>query len=247
MKARLRRFALLLGIACLAGLGLAGCASRQFEQHIFAATELEGQNPVVKFYRISIKAKARNMKTSYQAGFYDADAVRSLFGEVRKQEDESGTLQQAGTLTLELEGNRWSVVNQDTLFTIVYGADATAIATQIQAFANSDANAAAFSRLLGAVIAGDAFLEIDEVKAESLDLATKKKIAAERLNTLAATLDGGETPAEELEQELRTTAVLLANIVGPTAGIPRIPDAADAAALRAFIERITDALLQQSA
>ncbi len=189
--------ALLLALACSSGCY--GVSS----SHYFAMADLNAPDRELTFYRITIKASSFLTTSQYNAGFYDANALHQLFGEVKSptppapvevpKKTDSGTTGsatkgrpvptavtpsappvatptttatttnasslQAGTVQLEcdVKGNCRVNGGANDRFTVIYGANADAVADQIRAFADSDSTGKQIASLLAASVSADVF------------------------------------------------------------------------------------------
>jgi hypothetical protein len=147
-----RRIVVLLGVFTVFLL-LGGCGSAS-TQYYFAAADLNapGDDPELTFYRVTFDANSFLEKATLTQGFYDAEALHQLFGEVKKPSEgesaadpenaaDNGTeTVKSGEYTLQFDPKlgTWRVVDHRDRFTIVYGANADKMAKQVQAFADSD-------------------------------------------------------------------------------------------------------------
>src|SRR5207248_2097652 len=71
-------------------VALMGCTSTQTTRFHVAVANIDQEDPELKFYRVTIRAKASNVSAALQTGFYDANAVRELYGEVRTNAPSAG-------------------------------------------------------------------------------------------------------------------------------------------------------------
>jgi hypothetical protein len=196
-------------------LSLAGCSGVS-TSHYFAVADLHAPNPELTFYRVTIKANSVFTTSEYTAGFYSADALHQLFGEVQKP-DSQAKIDSSNTsdpLTSKSEGSKktdpsvtkvGSVVPPGTLqlacdargnckvgggandrFTVIYGANADAIAEQIRLFADSDNTGKQIGSLFAASAAGDAF---ERTAAADQNTEQAKKNAAALAKQLKAFVD----------------------------------------------------------
>ena len=117
-------------------LSFTGC-SGVWTQHYFAMVDLDDPNRDLSFYRVTVNAESFLTTSQYSSGFYDAEALHQLFGEVKKPEANggkagSGTLQ-AGALQLMCNARgQCQVGGTNDRFTMIYGTNADAIADQIR-------------------------------------------------------------------------------------------------------------------
>jgi hypothetical protein len=214
------------------------------QTHYLAAANLDAKPPTLKFYRINIKAKATNKNAEFQSGYYDANALRSLFSEVTK--DASGTGQKdarPGTYNMTFKDGKWQKVNQESLFTVYFGADASKMAGQVSAFADAEATGRDFGRLFGAAVLGDKYLKIEEVNSAAVDRDLKLKALAAGLREISADLKQNNPQGDALSEKILTATLLIANVLGPNVGLPAIPQQADVAALTEYFNKIVAALV----
>jgi hypothetical protein len=192
-----KQFALLAVFAGTVFLSLfaSGCSSTQVSRFHVAVADVNDPNPKVKFYRITIQAKASNVHATLQSGFYDANAVRQLYGEVRNSGTDSPTSDQVGVhqYVYNSFAKVWEPLEDKELFTVVYGVDAKAIASEIQAFAASDQAGTQFARLLAGASIGDTYNTV---------LAAEQKEAKARanVNALADALAAKKDSLDKLDQ-----------------------------------------------
>ena len=62
--------------------GIAGCFGVS-QEHYFAVADLNSPDRELTFYRVKISATSRLTTSQYTSGFYDADALHQLFGQVK--------------------------------------------------------------------------------------------------------------------------------------------------------------------
>jgi hypothetical protein len=191
----------------IAALALSGCSGVS-TGHYFAVVDLDDPNSELTFYRVNINADSFLTTSQYSSGFYDADALHQLFGEVKTQES-TGTKSQngksapatngAGTLsagTLQLMCNAkgsCEVGGANDRFTVIYGANADAIADQIRVFAENENTGKQIASLLAASAAADTFertvaaeQNTEQVKTSATALAKQLKSLAEDIGTAKA-------------------------------------------------------------
>lgn len=208
-----------LSIAALAVAFLAaGCGSTQRMRLHVAVADVDDPNPTIKFYRVNIRARSSNVKTDLQTGYYDANAVRKLYGEVKKPAEPGTAPSKVGTHQFVYNGRngRWEPMSEDQLFTVVFGADAKAIAAEIKTFAESDQTGQQMARLIAAAAGRDVFIEA--VAAEQLESQQRAKVKAlytalKERKAEADKLDDSVTP-EKLGQLLLKTAQEAARQLG---------------------------------
>src|SRR5262249_50191186 len=170
---------------------LTGC-SGVWTQHYFAMVDLDDPNRDLTFYRVTINADSFLMTSQYSSGFYDADALHQLFGEVKRTDAAvgkpgSGTLQ-AGTLQLMCSARgQCEVGGANDRFTMIYGANADAIADQIGVFADSDNTGKGIAALLASSASADAF---ERITAAEQTTAQVRKNAAALATQLKSLTDG---------------------------------------------------------
>lgn len=164
-----------------------------------AVADIDSPDPEVKFYRITIRAKSSNVKTDLQTGYFDANAVRRLYGEVKKPAESASAPSKAGTHSFYYNSRKkqWEPANDDQLFTVVFGADAKAIAAEIKTFAESDETGQQIARLMAAAAGREYY--IDAVAAEQVSSQEKAKVAA-----LATALKSSSEDAEKLKPDTLT-------------------------------------------
>lgn len=165
-----------------------GCQTSQSTRYYFAAASMDDANPTVKFYRVTVSGCSFNSRAEMQTGWYDAAALHDLFGQV------SGISAEANgkrSCMMEYDGaeSAWKVVDGDKRFTVIYGANADALADQVRLFAESDAAGAAFGQLLAGALAGRNF-ETGAIAERNLAVARKANAdIAAKLKEIAGKLD----------------------------------------------------------
>jgi hypothetical protein len=230
--------------------------------------DLNAPERELAFYRITINASSFLTTSQYNAGFYDANALHQLFGEVKspsppaavvdtKKTDTgatgsattSGTVPstpppsaptpptpamtttttnasslQAGTVQVEcdVKGNCKVNGGANDRFTVIYGANADAVADQIRAFADSDSTGKQIASLLAASASADVF-ERTSAADQMTDQAKQNAAAlAKDLKSLADQIAKATSP--DAARKLLLRAVQLAS---QRAGSSTIFDAAD--------------------
>jgi hypothetical protein len=167
-----------------------------------AADLADSDHPKLTFYRITIKANSVNTTSSYQSGFYSATALHQLFGEV-KQPTASSDSANLGTgsgefqILLDPQTGLPSRVTQNDRFAVMYGANADAVAQQIQAFAEASDT----GDQIGAVLAASIGAPLQQQLAIATQSAQAKQKAqttlAQQLTALAGQLSAAnQTPAQ---------------------------------------------------
>ena len=194
-KAR-TRIALLLTPVLMSGF--LGCAYTQYQRHYFTGADIEASDPEIKFYRTTIHAKSRNTNSHIHMGMHDANAVRQLYGALPDPSVDSSA-GMAGSGPRQFRWNEatrsWQIVD-DQVFTVIYGADATAIANQIGMFAQSLEDGDAMARLMGAAVYGDLYEEVKALEAEQTSRSDEDKTIGDGLKAIADGLpDSGGTQA----------------------------------------------------
>lgn len=144
-------------------------------KHYFATVDLDDPERSLTFYRVTIDASSFLTTSEYSAGFYDVDALHQLYGEVKKPESAavkngeapkagSSVTQppptpQAGTIQLKCDarGTCNEVGGANDRFTVIYGANADAVAQQIKLFAENENTGKQIAALLAASTSADAF------------------------------------------------------------------------------------------
>jgi len=230
-------------LACAAAFVLCACVTSTRARHYFAAADVDDGRPVLKFYRITIRARSVNINSTYNAGFYDADGLRALFGEPTA--DGATKAGSPGYYRLVPTESGAFAVEQPSLFAVMYGADAQAIARQVEDFANSKETGDQMARLLGAAVAGDLYAEVEEVEAENVDLRARKAIARGRLEEIARRLEAGEaTDTPRIQALLREAAAVLATAAGSPIGLPELPGSSSPEGTLLLFDPLTQGALQ---
>lgn len=229
--------ALLVILACMGG-----CQTKNSQRLYFAAVDTDEQDPDLKLYRVTVSARSRNMKADYRSGFYNAQAVREFYGEVAPPGTgvNPAATPNAGLHTLAYDPvtHSWQLIN-NSLFTIYYGADASALAKQVSLFADSMEDGKVFGKLLGAALAGRSYLE-----AQNADIATKaEKAKADAMATLMKKLAGTINTAQSSDASIDGAVKELARTLAADLGLPDPTASGGTGDLTAFIalaaQRIT--------
>ena len=179
-----------------------GCASTHSSMRLHVAVaDVDSANPEIKFYRVTIDAKSSNKKATLQTGYYDADAVRQLFGEVKKKDVASASSPRSGghSFVFDVTSGNWRPLEESELFTIIFGADAKSLAAEIDLTASSNETGEEMGRLLAAAAGGGAFVEA--VAAEKISAEQRNKV-----QTLANSLKN-TAKAENLKDDVTADAL----------------------------------------
>lgn len=208
MAQLLARFAL---VACLL---LAGCAtSQEMQIHLAAANvDRDDANPTVKFYRLTIKGSSTNTKSNLETGFYDAAALRTLYGDVGKEGIAGTTDRSVGSIMLryDKDNKTWQGLPSNELFTIIYGADADSIAKAVSTYGKSQKVGEALGRLIARSAGDDQSKEA--VAAEQTQADTAKDAVALAGATKTAS-DNLKAAAEGEDAAQRTPATVRAELL----------------------------------
>lgn len=184
----------------------AGCNQASMTSY-FAAADLDEKEPVLKFYRVKVTGESRMSRTNLQTGFYDASALQSLFGMVTPKDTAGNTktLSDPSSVVLEYDpvSGRVKQIEQNQRFTILYGSNADAIASQISAFSQSQTTGQAMARIIGAAAGQEAYTGLisaqgDAEQAEKANAAAHKALT-DAANGIAAG-DGATTRKRKLVQ-----------------------------------------------
>lgn len=200
---RHRRTTLLLFVALLG----ASCASSTMRFH-FAAVDPAAENPVLDFYRVTVEASAGNSRSEFQTGYYDADALHQLYGQVSEAKtSQSGEKTPVSQVVVQFDPatGRYQILQQDHRFTVVYGTNADAVAQQIGAFASAEETGGIMGSLMAAAFGRDSF----EALYSARDTAAVKDEAA---TALKAELDGAASSVEGLPADDQLEASVQAKI-----------------------------------
>jgi hypothetical protein len=249
---RVARLALIGAMLVCGASGLTGCQSAQ-TQYIFATADLDDHSPTPKltFYRVKFDGSARNVKASYQAGFYDADALRQLFGEVSKPSDAAKEVRKNPTgsylLRYDEETKKWVVVDDGQRFTIMYGANSDAMASQVQAFADSDDVGKQMGSLLAASAGAGTFQAAEQVKQKVKVETDANKALSDKLTASAAKI-ADTAVSDDVRKALLVSAQDAAKAANVTlTSLPADPSKlADTAAIDAAVKAVEDELSKLS-
>ena len=186
-----------------------GCAMRSENRIHLAVADVDSTNSTLKFYRVTVKAKSSNKNAALQTGFFDANAVRDLFGEVKKPETSNESVSIKGGSSIgsysfryDPATERWELIPPNHLFTILFGADAKALAQVIKTYASSDETGVLLGRLLAGTSNNEVAVEAisaeqmsEQMRAKAQDLASAIKAANDKISSTTIKPD-------ELAQEL---------------------------------------------
>lgn len=211
-----------------------GCASTQYQQHYLAAADIEDEDPTLSYYRVTSKAKVNNKEMEFLAGFYDANAVRQLYGQVGPAPG-GNTHSVRGTsgptaISYDPETGTWQPFNEQ-VYTIIYSADASAIAKQIKHFATSETVGKQLGSLMASAVVGDELVEAEDREAEIS--AAKTRLGA-NVQKQAETIVANTTPEAKaaILAAMRELALELTRINGgATVAVPN-----DLSALASYIK-----------
>jgi hypothetical protein len=165
---------------------IAGCTKSEMTYH-FAAADLAEANPHLTFYRLTIKGCSGAETSHLQTGYYDANALHELFGEVSDKSSGSGVQTspdqtRVGEVLVEIDpaSKRARIVQQNERFAVLFGTNADTMAQQIGAFADSDQTGDAMASLLAAAAGRDKFDALANAKqsAEEKDLSRSHLVDA---------------------------------------------------------------------
>lgn len=176
----------MLAFVCATTLLFGGCISTHTQTRYFAVVPLDEKDPPIEYYRIRIKGTSVNGKSELLTGFYDRDAVRSLYGEMPKRGSSLNSVKDNSSgeyrLVFDPAANNgegaWELGESDEVYTVIYGVNTDLIADQIKSFAANEENGKAFGRLLGAAVSGDIYLENVELKQQMEGLKSEAEAAA---------------------------------------------------------------------
>lgn len=236
------------GIAMLGcAFVLSGCITSQHDELIFAAADLDDPNPDLKFYRVKIDARAVNNETNLQTGFFDADAVRGLYGEVPVTRSDADPFLGTGVASQQLffdsGTGKWEPVENE-VFTVVYGADASVMASQIQDFATALNTGDTLGRLLGAAVAGDLYADTRDATQKNAANKEAMALTAGQLDDIASGV--GATPvAATAQAELLKAATTVAKALAKLSGIPQADVPTTLPGLETFIRQQVDRFLAE--
>ena len=161
----------------------------------FAAANVDAQDPNVTLYRVRVEADTTNSKSSLLSGFYDTQALRSLYGEVTKPATPAPAGQTVGTYQVVFRNGRWQLVDPAQLYTLVFGPDSKSIAQLIKSYAENSEMGAQFGGLLAAATNPEAVRTAGEIDAQEGALTADRRELAAALTALAEPLDPTATDA----------------------------------------------------
>lgn len=215
------RRGILIATGCILSLSLIGCITSHYQRFYFAAADLDETYPELKFYRITIRGKARNVQADLHTGWYDVATLQDLYGQAPQWKDRPKDRAPEGAgqyqLIYDPASQSWSFVDNNKRFTVIYGADASALAGQARLFGESQQNAQGFERLFAAVAGGQAHIQAIEDEQEAADLRAQVSSTAKNLNALAAKIESDDsltTTPLALRKTLLQAAQMGANAIG---------------------------------
>lgn len=210
----------------LSMIALTGCARTQ-SRYYFAAADLDdsSRDPSLTFYRVTVTGESFGAKASLQQGFYSADALHQLFGEVSNTASTNSTDSTATTVKLPGSNGTFRLVydkntgtwtsTADTLWTVFYGANADKMAQQVQAVADSNSIAGALTALIGGQIkpAPPANSDVTKLKQQAAAAQKSASTLADDLTNIEKEINPNATP-----QQLRLNLLTAANEVMKSLG-----------------------------
>jgi hypothetical protein len=195
---------------------LLGCTTSDNNTIYFASANISPDKPTLTFYRVKIKGKSTLMKTDLQTGFYDANAVRALFGEVAKDTSGKNDYTGLGQYQLIFENGQWKVMDPQELFTIVYGTDAKALTGVIKTYAgNNKLGEQIGSLFLGAAINTEEYKRSSEAEFQADQSQKMNKTLAEDVNLIKESISTDTVKiSDNLTKPLLSAAQKIANRLG---------------------------------
>jgi len=186
---------------------LPGCTSYQSMRLHYAVVNIDEPNPQVKFYRVTLRGYSSNVKANMNTGYYDANTLRYLYGDVQRDSG-SGSATGAGLTALAspsstLKNNippgqvvvqfdpatrTWSQVPSTSLFTMIYGADSQALSDAIKAYAQSGKTGDTMGALFARATGGDSFDQAVTAEQQQQTMALSAKKIDSAISTLVASL-----------------------------------------------------------
>lgn len=218
-------FGLRCALAALVVAATTGCATKHYQRFYFAAASLDDDAPRLKFYRVTVRGEAMNVASNLHTGWYDAETLHELYGQPPTWAERANAVRGGGAGNRMLRYNAatggWEVVDDNKRFTILYGADASAMAEQVSAMATAQEGGDGIARLIGAIAAGDATIETEtnvetakKMKAAIAELAKGMRTTATQLE--AAKTDDKATP-KSVRLKLLERAQAVSNALGSVA------------------------------
>lgn len=205
---------------------LSGCAKSTMRFH-FAAIEVvpsresspgdksqanaEGAKAQLRFYRVTIKGTSWNSVSKLQTGYYDAQALHQLFGQVSS--DGSGTKSKSAdpgeqfeqvVLQVDPVTGRCRIVQHDQRFSILFGNNADAVTQQIMAFGEAQDTGEKIASLAAAAVGRDDFEALYSARTDASERQAAAVRLAEELRKIAEKLKDTNTQMTEagLQAEL---------------------------------------------
>jgi len=211
-----------------------GCAKSEM-QFYFAAADLGDQEtPRLKFYRVTVHGQAGGQTSNLLTGFYDSDALHSLFGQVEAPNDSdtsgrkpASSSHHVGNIIVQYDPvtKGWRALQDDEKFTVFWGTNADAMAQQVSAFAQSEQAGGELASILAAAAGRDKFDALRTAQSAASDKDTARTKLAEALTALKGELDSiaeADIPAKIKKDLLENIFQRAANATLIAAGSSKI-------------------------
>jgi hypothetical protein len=198
--------------ACLSiSLVIIGCTTRQENIRYFAVASLPNSatapatTQLIRFYRVIVNGQSYGTNAQLQTGNYPAEALHNLFGEVK-----ATTQRATDQIVVNVDADGAStVLDAESRFTVLYGANAQAVADQIKFFATTQESG---NQLAALLVAASGAGRVEEAK--------RAEVAA----------DAQETSAQSLAKKLREIAKSLPTTEPTTKAVAAVQQGLIAAA-----------------
>ena len=213
-------FAVRATLSIVVLIGFLGCAKSEMVFH-FAAIDANpktltagnhqspapGDHATLKFYRVRIKGESMNGRADLQTGFYNADALHQLFGDVSEENAKSRTNHEGfGQVIVQYDpaSGQHRIIKQDQRFTVVFGSNSDAVSEQIASFASASDTGKALGSLIAASVGKES---LDSLHTARSDAEIKQEQAQQLTQSLKGIADEiGTLPTDDpaaFSQQLR--------------------------------------------
>jgi len=166
---------------------------------IDSAEPAKGQERSLDFYRVTIEGVSGNGLTEFQTGYYDAEALHQLFGQVSDEKNgdrtvtaqEQGDSPRSGQVVVQIDPTtgKHRVVERDERFTIIWGNNADAVTQQISAFAQADSTGEALAGLIAQVAGREDFALLREARVQAEERERNAEALADDLERISKKIE----------------------------------------------------------
>lgn len=227
---------------------LQGCTTSQEMRLHYAVVNVDEAKPQIKFYRLTLRGSSSNLKSSMTTGYYDANTLRYLYGDVLSGSGSGNagtngtgdggakTIAANGNLVFQFDPATKSLTQlpPSSLFTMIYGADSQALSDAIKSFADNDKTGETMGKLFARAAGGDAFDAA--ISAENQQQTVKNNLkkldvaigslAADYTNTILNTVSAPKDkpvplpPPDQIDLQLLVTVQKAFALIGSGTTLP---------------------------